>query len=426
MFAGVTSPLPPGPRLPGLVGTLGWVARPLPYVERCRRRYGDTFTLPVHRNGPWVVTCGEQGLRDVFTGDPRALHAGEANDVLRPVTGSHSLLLLDEDEHLRERRVVSPPLHGAPLRSYAQTMREVAEADVATWPRGGQVCVRERAQAVTLEIILRVVFGVRDAARLDRLRALVRDLLERGVQPAAVAVLALLGPEVVARTPPMRRVLRELDALLMDEIARRRAQPERDDVLSLLLAAGLEDRQVRDELVTLLLAGHETTATALAWTIERVVRHPAVLAELVDEQARGEHRWLDATIHEALRLRPPVPMVGRRLTRPTAIDGWELPAGTMVTPCVLLVNRDPRLWDDPLAFRPERFLDQPPPRYAWIPFGGGTRRCVGAAFALLELREVIGAMLRARQLAAAVPRSERVVRRSLTFAPELGALVTAT
>jgi cytochrome P450 len=282
---------------------------------------------------------------------------------------------------------------------------------------------------------MRAVFGVTDAGRRERLRDLLRRLLD------GTASTTLQFRVLAARRRPeadplahLRRTAREIDALLLAEIAERRADPragEREDILSLLLAArfedgaGMDDRELRDQLVTLLMAGHETTATALAWTVDLLVRHPAALARLTAEADRGAGAWVRAVIREALRLRPVVALAGRRLAAELRVDGLRLPAGTDVTPAIWLTHTRADLYPEPYAFRPERFLERPPATYAWIPFGGGVRRCLGAAFAELEMRVVLETIVRRRALRPAAARAERVTRRNVTFSPRHGTRVLA-
>ena len=421
--------LPPGPPYPRAVQTLGWVKRPMPFMERCRERYGDAFTLRIAHEGTWVLLSDPEAVKQVFTGDPRLLHAGEANVVLLPVLGSHSVLLLDEDPHMRQRKLMLPPLHGERLARHAETMREVAEREVAGWPAGEPVTLAPRMQDVTLEVIVRTVFGLEGGERQRELRRRLRAALDLLVAPGPYLLfLILLGPHRAAQMPALHRVLKPVDDLLFEEIARRREDPllsERDDVLSLLLQARhddgepMSDRELRDELMTLLVAGHETTATAVSWAVERLLRHPDKL-----ERARsGDEEYMDAIVKETLRLRPVIPIVARKLMEPMEIGGWELPAGATAAPCIHLIHRREDVYPEPRAFRPERFLEEPAGTYTWIPFGGGVRRCLGAAFALQEMKIVLQAIVAQAPLRPVRPDSERVSRRSIALVPERGAEV---
>jgi cytochrome P450 len=302
-------------------------------------------------------------------------------------------------------------------------MTEIAEREVAGWPAGELLPMRPRMQRLTLEIVLRAIFGVREADRLDRLRAALESLLDWARNPSRMALVALAGPDRVGRIPSFRRALEPVDAIIAEEIERRRRAPdldERTDILSMLLGARHESgepmsgQELRDELMTLLIAGHETTATALSWALERLARDPAAWARLRE----GEEEYRDAVIKETLRLRPVLPIVLRRLTAPLEIAGYELPAGVSVAPCIHLMHRRPDIYPEPHVFRPERFLERPAGTYTWIPFGGGVRRCLGASFALFEMSTVLRVIAdRVRALEPDGPRAEPVARRMLTLVP---------
>jgi cytochrome P450 len=422
--------LPPGPPGPRALQTLGWITRPGPFAARLRRRYGDTFSLRVTNEADWVMISHPDAVRQVFTGDPNVLHAGEGNAVLRPLLGRRSVLLLDGAEHMRDRKALLPPFHGERMQAYGDLIAEIAAAEVASWP-AGEVAVRPRMQALTLEVIMRAVFGVRD----ERLRARVASLLDWTTDPTRLALLVFLGPQRLGRL--FGSVRAPVDDLLTAEIARRRAAPdleEREDILSMLLAHGeMSDAALRDELITLLVAGHETTATALAWALERLSRHPAAwerLRERSGGEASGRDRcdedYLDAVVKETLRLRPVVPIVLRLLKAPMEIGGWELPAGVAVAPNILLMHSREDVYPEPRAFRPERFLEQPAGTYTWIPFGGGVRRCLGASFAIFEMKVVLRTLAaRIERLTPERPASERVTRRAVTLVPARGARVVA-
>jgi cytochrome P450 len=409
-------------------------------METGRRTCGDLFTLHLPF-GPVVVTCDPATIRSVFTGDPAVLRAGEGNRPLEPVVGPESLLLLDGARHLRRRRLVLPPFHGERLQGYAADIAQLAREELATWPVGAPFALEPRMRAITLAVIVRVVFGIEDGERAAALRELIPRLLPDGGFSSLVLLPALrrdFGPWW-----PWRQFLAAraaVDALLYDEITRRRSDPDlaaRTDVLSLLLqardedGAPLTDAELRDELMTLLLAGHETTATALAWAFELLHRHPAAHARAVDEargaQDGGPVPWLDAVAAETLRLRPPLPIAARGVAEPLrVVDGHELPAGSRLAVGIFLVHRRADLYPEPLAFRPERFLDRGPDTYAWLPFGGGVRRCVGAAFAQLELREVLRTVLAGADLRPASARPERTRRRAVVLSPARGARAVVT
>jgi cytochrome P450 len=353
--------------------------------------------------------------------------------VLEPIIGRNSVILLDEDAHLAQRRLMLPAFHGEQVGRLAQVMAEVATAEVERWPRGEALALHPRLQALTLEIILHAVFGLEEGARLDRLRAGLTDVLAIGVNP-----ISLLPPlqRDLGRASPWRRFTRTraaVDAELFALIDERRAEAgERDDVLSLLLAARHEDgspmsaQELRDELMTLLVAGHETTASELAFAFERLVRNPAVLERLTAEVAAGDgDAYLTATVQETLRRRPVLPNAAPRLVmKEIEVDGWTYPPGVCLIAQAYLVQHDPAIYPEPYAFRPERFLDKAPGTYTWIPFGGGRRRCLGAAFATVEMKVVLRTVLeRMRPQAVGNGRLERSRRRAITLSPRDGAQV---
>jgi len=421
--------LPPRPDLGVLNMNLGFVLWPTRFLDACQAKRGDFFTLHPQK-GRWiVVTSDPQTIKEVFTGDPNLLHAGAGNIVLQPILGSRSVLLLDGAEHLRQRRLMLPAFHGERMRVYADVMRAAAERAIAQWPRGRRFDVLPSMQAITLEVILRAVFGVTEPERVKELSEPLRGVLDVVASRRRVLALMLTSGRMGARSPWTRFVesRRRADELLHAEIRARRDDPtERDDVLSMLLAArdedgnALSDDELRDELMTLLVAGHETTATALAWTLERLARHPDALAGVVAEQRAGGSELLEATIKETLRLRPVVPAVVRQLQAPMTFGGWDLPAGVHIGPSIYLLHRRRDLYPDPLAFRPVRFLERSYGTYEWIPFGGGIRRCLGASFALFEMRVVLSTLLERVQLQPARGSGETVARRAITFAPARG------
>jgi cytochrome P450 len=420
--------LPPGPRLPRPLQTVGWVLRTGPFLKRCRERYGDTFTLRVAQELTWVMVSDPDTVREVFKGDPELLHAGEANEVLLPLVGRNSVLQLDERAHMRERKLILPAFHGERMKRYEDLMRDAAERELERWPLGEPVKLRPRMQAVTLEVIIRAVFGFKERDRIELARRRLTEVLDLTTDWRSMLALATLGPRRVHDWRYFQRELDPVNDLIFEEIRRRREAPDlqdRDDVLSLLVQARHEDggpmrdEELRDELMTLLAAGHETTATALAWSLERLVRHPDKMARL----AEGDDDYLDAVVKETLRLRPVLPIVVRKLTQEMEIGGWRLPAGVSVAPCIYLVHRRPDVYPEPERFRPERFLEQPAGTYTWIPFGGGIRRCLGASFAMFEMKTVLAAIVGRLRLRPLRPEPERVRRRAITLTPERGAEV---
>jgi cytochrome P450 len=411
---------------PRPVQTALWSRQARRVLYACQDRYGDMFTLRIAYEGTWVILADPAAIKQVFTGDPKVFHAGEGNQILATVLGQNSVLVLDEKPHMRQRKLLLPPFHGGRMKGYEATMSEIAEREIASWPTGTPHKLRPRMQAMTLEIILQTVFGVRDGARMGELRAALREFLDITTNPQFLLPLLLVGPDRIRRLGPFRRRMERVDALIYREIAERRRAgdvEERDDILSMLVAARHEDgspmseEEMRDELLTLLVAGHETTATSLSWAVERLVRHPEKLERLRAEVGEGREEYLTATIQETLRLRPVISIVLRKLTEPVEIGGYELPAGVSVAPCVYLAHRNPEVYPEPERFLPERFLDNPPGTYTWIPFGGGVRRCLGAAFAQFEMAVVLRELVRRHEIRPAKPKSERVFRRAITETP---------
>jgi cytochrome P450 len=423
--------LPPGPRFPVPLQTAAWIMRPTQAMDACARRYGDTFTFSLQRIGKLVFISHPDDVKAVFTGSAERLHAGEANAILEPVLGSESILLLDEKRHIRQRKLMLPAFHGERLQRYREQMESIAAAELERWPLGTLTAARPHTQAITLDVIMRTVFGVEEGERMTRLRTALKELLEWTTARRRLFMVAAFGPERLGESQVLGflRVRREVDELVFDEIRRRSKDPalaERDDVLSMLLGARDEDGEpmtrveIRDELMTLLVAGHETTATSLAWALEQLARHPAALERLEDG---GNEEYLDAVVQEVLRLRPVIVVVVRRLTEPMELGGQVLPAGVSVAPCIYLMHRRPEIYPDPEAFRPERFLESPPGTYTWIPFGGGVRRCLGAQFAQLEMKTVLATILRQTRLRPSTAAPERMARRAITFVPDRGGRV---
>ncbi len=427
--------LPAGPPLAALV-TLAWAVAPTWVMDRCAERYGETFTLTFAPSGRrMVVVSSPEAVKTVFTAPPDVAPSAAGASPVAPVMGPSSVITLIGPEHLRQRRLLLPPFHGERMREYEDTIVAATRRDMASWPLGAPMRLGERTRAITLEVILRAVFGM-EAQRMDALRAAIRGLLEP-IQMPRLLLFALRRPDMERPKGAIGRALDRLDAVIYDELGRRRQArdlAQRGDILSLLLLArdddgeGMTDSELRDELVTLLLAGHETTATAVSWAIERLVRHPDKLARLVAEiDAGAGDEYMQAVIAETLRVRPVVPLVIRALTEPLRVAGHELPAGTRVVPSIYLVNRNPRVYDAPREFRPERFLEDSPDTFSWIPFGGGIRRCIGASFATLEMKLMLSTIL--GELQPSLPtrglfrRGEWIRRRAITLVPADGARV---
>jgi cytochrome P450 len=424
--------LPPGPRMPRALQTAIWSRQAQWFLQQSRARFGPMFTMRIAYEGTWAVIADPELVKQVFTGDPRIFHAGEGNQILRPILGDNSVLVLDEKKHIQQRKLLLPPFHGERMQAYGEKMAEIAAREIESWPTGVPYKLRPRMQAITLEIVIETVFGVHGGERMGPLRDALRDFLDLTTDPKLLLPVLMVGPNRVQRIPAFRRRIERVDELLAQEIAERRAVEdlaERDDVLSMLVAARHEDgspmsdAEIRDELLTLLVAGHETTATALSWAVERLTRHPEKLERLRAEVETGEDAYLTATIQETLRLRPVIVVVIRKLTEPVELGGYELPAGTRVVPCIHLIHRDPQIYPDPDRFLPERFLDNPPGTYTWIPFGGGIRRCLGAAFAQFEMQVVLRELVRRHEIKPADPASERPFRRAITETPRHDATV---
>ncbi len=423
--------LPPGPAEPPAIQTLRWLLRPIAFMEACRRRFGDAFSVRfLGFETPMVMVSHPDVVRALYSERAHGLPPGRSISLL-PILGPRSVLLLEGSEHLARRKLMLPPFHGDRMRAYEPAVREAAEREIDAWPAGEPLAAHPSMQAITLEVIMRAVFGVADAERRSRLRDALRDLLGStasvGLQFAVLLSRRVGGPDPLARLDALNAVI---DEILLAEIAERRADEaataERDDICSLLVRArfedgeGMSEREIRDQLVTLLLAGHETTATALAWTLDLLTRHPAALARLVAELDARDETYLRAVIAESLRLRPVLPLAGRRLASELRVDGLALPAGTDVTPAIWLTHTRADVYPEPYAFRPERFLGRAPSTYAWIPFGGGVRRCLGAAFAQLEMEVVIAAILRRARLRARRERAESARFRGVTLLPSRG------
>ena len=419
---------PPGPRLPRHLLGAWWLAREHDLLGRCRRRYGDVFSLNAWPLGFMVVIADPKEVKRVFTGDPEVMHAGQGNAVTQPVAGPESVLLLDEERHLRTRKLMLPPFHGERLGGYAKLIAEITDEEIERWRLQSEFPIHPSMQAITLKVILRAVFGINDAGRRAELERLIPKLIN---SPALLWPFLQynLGPR-----SPWRRFLDlrdRVDAILFDEIERRRMDSDlsaREDILSLLLLARDErgnpmgDAELRDQLITLLLAGHETSATALAWTFERLLHNPAVLARLRQRLSEGDEDYLDCTIKESLRSRPIIGVAMRQLTAPMSVGEYRVPAGTFLAASMILLHSDPDLYPDPDSFRPERFEDKRANPYTWIPFGGGVRRCLGASFAMFEMRIVVSRVLKRCELSAS-GRPERPRRRFVTYPPAGGARV---
>ena len=428
--------LPPGPAAPPAIQTVNWLFRPIEFMNSCRRHYGDAFSVTfIGFKTPMVMLSDPEAIRALYRGSENGLPPGRTVS-LEPVMGPRSILLLEGDEHLARRRLMLPAFHGERMRAYESIITELAAREIDSWPTGETFAIHPRMQALTLEVIMRVVFGVSDPVRVARLRALLSELLAQTTSP--LLQLRVLLARRFGGPDPLKALKRrnaEIGELLSAEVAERRADPNlgsREDILSMLVAARFEDgesmsdAELRDQLMTLLLAGHETTATGLAWAFDLLLRHPATLERLRSELDAGEEAYPRAVIAESLRLRPVIPLAGRRLRSELRVNGFTLPPGTDVTPAIWLTHTREDLYPAPLEFRPERFLEEGPETYAWIPFGGGVRRCLGASFAEFEMRIVLRETLRRCELRGARRRPEGIARRNITFSPRRGTPVVVS
>jgi cytochrome P450 len=432
------SSLPPGPVHPAAIQTLHFGLRPYAFLEDCARRFGDVFTLRIVGLGTLVAFSRPEAIQEIF-----AVGSGAGSSTLAPLLGPRSLFALEGERHLAARRLVMPAFRGERMHVYGRLMREVTDRAVARWPLGRPFPAHRALQSVALDVILRAVFGMDEPERTARLRVrLLRFLALFDGRLGSLVMLPAFQLDL-GRLSPWGRVrhrIRAIDALLFEEIARRRAEGDvgREDVLSLLAFArderggSLSDAALRDQMFALLLAGHETTATSMAWALDRILRRPDVVARIRSELGRvvgigdlePEHvaklEYLDAVVKESARLHPVLPEVGRELEAPARIGGVDLPAGVTATAAVYLVHRRPDLWREPERFEPERFLGLRPSPFAYLPFGGGVRRCVGASFASYEMKVVLARILAQLDLELASGAEARVMRRAVACTPSRG------
>jgi cytochrome P450 len=441
--------LPPGPKVPGALQMAATWKRPAGSLERLRQRYGKRITVQLPFQPPFVILADPEEIKALFQAPPDVIHPGEGARILEPIVGSNSVILLDEAAHLEQRKLLLPAFHGEKMQRLTGVMTELAEQEITSWPTGQPTALHPRLQRVTLEIILRAVFGLERGPQFEELRDTLTGVLAFSESPLSVL-------PAIQRIAPMfgtfrrfRELVTHADELIFALIEERRAlaaearpveageNPSADtadhggDVLAMLLQARHEDgspmsdQELRDELMTALVAGHETTASQLAWAFERLAREPAVTAKLTAEiDGAGTDEYLTATVNEILRLKPVLPNAEPRLTKQRVrVGGFEYPAGVALLASAYLVHHDPEIYPDPYAFRPERFLKTQPGTYTWIPFGGGRRRCLGASFAIQEMKIVLKVALTHFELEPATARSEQTGRRSITFSPREGATV---
>ena len=427
--------LPPGPGVPAALQLLATWKRPTASLFRLRERYGTRITVQLPFQPPFVILSDPEEIRQLFTAPPDAVHPGEGARVLEPLVGRNSVILLDEDAHLEQRKLMLPAFQGSRMQGLTGLMTEIAIREIDTWPCGEPVALHPRLQRLTLEIVLRAVFGLEQGPRLDQLRDLLTEVLVFGESPLSVLPVAHRLRRLIPALRRFHASQQRADQLIFELIAERRADArlsEGNDVLSMLLSArhgsdgsAMSAQELRDELMTALVAGHETTASQLAWAFERLARSPQVTERLVTELDAGdEDTYLTATINETLRMKPVLPNAEPRLTKqPVKIGDFTYPAGVALLASAFLMHYDPQLYPEPFAFRPDRFVGRTPGTYTWIPFGGGRRRCLGASFALVEMKIVMRVVLERYALSPADQRPERTARRSITFSPAQGATV---
>ena len=418
--------------MPSTLQAVAWARRPLPFLERCQKHFGDTFTIRVKHAGTWVILADPRDVKSVFTADHAVLGVGLANSILGPLLGPRSVMLLEEPEHVRRRKLMLPPFHGERMKGYSEMMADVTRREMANWPIGEPFELWPRMQEITLEAIMRVVFGPVETHRLRRLRHLLRRLTNWMNDPRRLNLLAAAGPARFAGNSDYREMMGPVEDAVLEEVRRRQRDPgytDGTDIAAMLGEARYEDgspmteQDLRDELVTLLTDG--PTSSLLSWSFERLLRHPDGYARLRAEVGSGEEVYLDAVVKETMRLCPAAPIVVRKLLAPMELGGYTIPAGTTVAPCVHLVHRREDIYPEPLRFRPERFLEQPAGTYTWIPFGGGVRRCLAASYAQLLMKQVIRTVVSEADLRAVGLRSERARKSAIAFVPHRHARVVS-
>jgi cytochrome P450 family 135 len=423
--------------MPSALQAIGWASRPLPFLERCAQRYGERFTLRVRRANPWVVLTDPEDVRLVFTADAGTQRpaAVEANPALGPLLGPRSVMLLDEPEHMAHRKLMLPSFHGERMSGYGDMVVEVTRREIASWPVEERFALWPRMQAISSEVIMRAVFGSVDSDHVKRLRELMKRLTAWLNDPRRLALMTTVGPSWLSHNARFRAVMEPVESAVLAEVRRRRSAPgaqEGDDILAMLERAHerngspMSERQVRDELVTLLSDG--PTSTSLAWAFERLLRHPEKLERLREEALSGrEDAYADAVMKETLRLCPVVPLIMRKLLTPMRLGSFTIPAGSTVAPCAYLIHRREDIYPRARRFMPERFLTTPASAYAWIPFGGGVRRCLAAGFAQLTIKRVMQTVLGEVELRAAhASGSQGASRSSVAFVPGDQALAVVT
>lgn len=425
-ITGRNGKLPPGPRAPALVQSLRYYRDPYGYLRACHEKYGDWFTVRQIPCGTMVYVADPEAARQLFA-DPGTHLVAPINAFMAPVVGG-GLFLLDGKAHIRERRWLAPSFARERLRAVAEHAEALANDRLSSWPVGQPFALLPWLETLTLDVILRLLFGISAQQRVAKIAPLILRLKSKDLVQSALAALPF-GLANWKLSGAATRTLAQIDAEIYAELATRRAGVgSHEGMLAALLAPRdgeiASDRAIRDEVMTLVFAGHDSVATTLAWVFERIVRHPAVVAKLRTTLASGDDRYIEAVLLETMRQRAPLPDVGRQLSTPFSIDGHHIPAGTRLCPAIALIHMRPDRFPEPEMFRPERFLDGPVPApWVYLPFGGGVRRCIGEAFAMTEMRTILAAVVRRAELRAAHTEPERGATNGVTVAPHRGASV---
>ncbi len=425
--------------MPAALQAVGWALRPLPFMQTSRERYGDIFTLRIRGGRPWVFLSDPQDIGKILTITPELVRAGagEANPLLGPLLGPRSVMLLDEPDHMTHRKFMLPSFHGKRMQAYSEMMVEVAREEIAKWPLGEPFAMWPRMQSISMEVVMRAVFGTTSSEHIGRLRVLLRRLTDWLNDPSRLTLMTMFGSRWLTRNNGFREVIEPVEVALLQEVRRRRSSPSRpgeEGILSLLEEAydengsPMTEQELRDELITLVSDG--PTATSLAWVFERLLRHPEKFDRLREEVLSGtSDTYTDAVVKEILRLCPAVPLVMRRLVEPMELGGYTMPPDTIVASCIYLLHHREDIYTHPFAFMPERFIEgaggRAPDTYTWLPFGSGVRRCVAASFAQLEMKLVIKTVISELDLTAASVGSERPARSSISFVPDQSGMVIA-
>lgn len=433
--------LPPSPKLPGLLQAFHWILKPIDFMEKNRERFGDAFYIKVPPFGNLVFLSNPEDIREVFEGDPEIFYAGQGNELLKPFLGEFSLLVIDSSEHLKQRRLLNAPFHGPRMKVYGSLIQDEARKRMTEWAVGERKVMQSLMGEISLAVILRAVFGIEAGERFNQFQSAIHGMLE-----GAFSSGLLLFPIFQRRLGPLTgwsSYLRErdrLDALIYEEIeTRRHLEEQGEDILSLMFRARHEDGrelsgpEIRDQLLTLLVAGHETTATALSWALHWIHSDEEIYKKLLDELqsvdnddlvALSQLPYLNGVVKETLRIEPVVPIVARCIQKDLRIGGYDYPKGTVISPCIYLTHRREDLYPEPHLFKPERFIDKKYKSSEYLPFGGGARRCIGAAFANYEIKIVLATILREFQLKLVSSDFPGVIRHSVTLAPKGGVPMT--